>query len=223
MAKEKKSTASIVSDYRGVTIGTYCNQILPLARREDVDEVDKQVKIIAILNGLTEQEVLDLPLPTYTEYARATRFLSAPCDTGKAGRIGSKYTIGEWILRPETDWQKLTAAQFIDFQQLSKDLEANTIALLSVFLVPEGHKYNSGYDVAEVRQAIADHLSVQDAMEILGFFFGQLPELLRDSLASLESTAKRLKDKKKRATLLERVEAAKALLRSGAGSPTLTS
>lgn len=223
MAKDKKTPAAIVSDYRGVTVGTYVNGILPLARREDLSELDKQVGFIALLNKMTEQEVLDLPIVEYTEYARATSFLSAPVETNKAGRISDKYTLGDLVLVPLRDWQKMTAAQFIDFQTLSKDIEANSIALLSVFLVPEGRSYNSGYDIAEVRQAIADHLSVQDAMEILGFFFGQLPELLRDSLTSLEKDVKKLKDKTKKATLMERLAAAKALLRSGAGSRTLTS
>ena len=222
MAHASRTTTAL--GYKDITVGRYNADILPIIKEGDkLDPVDFQVHLIAALNGLTEKQVLDLPLAKYTELAMAAKFLETPCDTSAVGRLADRYTLGDVTLIPCKDYEAMTAAQFIDFQQLSKDLEANTIALLSVFLVPEGHKYNSGYDVAEVRQAIADHLSVQDAMEILGFFFGQLPELLRDSLASLESTAKRLKDKKKRATLLERVEAAKALLRSGAGSPTSTS
>ena len=222
MPREKK-TVSIVSDYRDVTVGKYQSDILPIIKKADqMDPLDLQVALIAALNNLTDVEVLNLPVPQYTEYALATKFLEKPVDASHAGRIASRYTLGEFTLVPVQDFEKMTAGQFIDFQQLSGD-EKNAISLLSVYLVPEGKKYNDGYDIREVQRAIADHLNVQDAFGILAFFLARSLKLQADSLSSSKGMIRGLKNRKARKELLKRVTKAEALLRNGDGSPTSTS
>ena len=224
MSKEKNRTVSIVSDYRDVTVGKYQSDILPIIKKADqMDPLDLQVALIAALNNLTDVEVLNLPVPQYTEYALATKFLEKPVDASHAGRIASRYTLGEFTLVPVQDFEKMTAGQFIDFQQLSGDVEKNAIALLSVYLVPEGKKYNDGYDIREVQRAIADHLNVQDAFGILAFFLARSLKLQADSLSSSKGMIRGLKNRKARKELLKRVTKAEALLRNGDGSPTSTS
>ena len=208
----------MVSSYRDLMIGRYVDEVLPLTAL-DLDALDLQVKLIALLSGLTEAEVLALPIADYTERAAAISFLTEPCDASRA-RIPARYTLGDLVLVPTTDYTKMTAGQFIDFQTLSKEPEKNTVPLLSVFLVPEGKAYGVGYDVAEVRRAIAERLSVQDALEALAFFFGRLPQLLRDSLTFSERAAKGLKDRRTRKEMLAKIAAVKASLSAGGGLQT---
>ena len=109
MQREKK-TVSIVSDYRDLTIGKYTTEILPLVKKAgDMEPLDLQVALIAALNGMTEQEVLNLPVPEYTQYALATKFLERPLDMGRKGRIASRYTLGDFVLIPVRDFEKMTA------------------------------------------------------------------------------------------------------------------
>lgn len=216
MAHASHTTTAL--GYKDITVGRYNADILPLIKEGDkLDPVDFQVRLIAALNGLTEKQVLDLPLAKYTELAMATKFLETPCDTSAVGRLADKYTLGDVTLIPCKDYEAMTAAQFIDFQQLSQDVEMNTVALLSVFLVPEGHKYNDGYDIRAVQGAIASYLSVQDAFEILGFFFLNAAKLWRSSLDSSLKIVRRLKNKAKRKALTRKIRTALDLLTSGDG------
>lgn len=216
MAHASRTTTAL--GYKDITVGRYNADILPLIKEGDkLDPVDFQVRLIAALNGLTEKQVLDLPLAKYTELAMATKFLETPCDTSAVGRLADRYTLGDVTLIPCKDYEAMTAAQFIDFQQLSQDVEMNTVALLSVFLVPEGHKYNDGYDIRAVQGAIAAYLSVQDAFEILGFFFLNAAKLWRSSLDSSLKIVRRLKNKAKRRALTRKIRTALDLLTSGDG------
>lgn len=218
MARKESHQQHIVSDYRDITIGRYTYDVIPVIKSaESLDPLDLQVSLIAALNGMTAQEVLNLPVPEYTQYALATKFLERPLDTSKAGRIADKYALGDLILLPVRDFEKMTAGQFIDFQQLSGDVEQNAVALLSVYLVPDGKHYNDGYDIRDVQRAIADHLSVQDAFEILGFFFAKSLLLQADSLSSSKRMIRGLRNRKVRRELRKKVEALEDLLRNGAG------
>lgn len=217
----RKDSTHIVSDYRDLTIGKYTTEILPLVKKAgDMEPLDLQVALIAALNGMTEQEVLNLPVPEYTQYALATKFLERPLDMGRKGRIASRYTLGDFVLIPVRDFEKMTAGQFIDFQQLCGDVEKNAVPLLSVYLVPAGKNYNDGYDIREVQRAIADNLSVQDSMEVLAFFLAKSLKLQADSLYSSRGLLKGIRNRKTRRELLKKIEETVTLLQSGDGSLT---
>ena len=64
----------IIDNYRNLPVGKWL-EILELSKDENVDELEQQVKTIAILTGLTEDEVLDLPIVEYRELASKTKFL----------------------------------------------------------------------------------------------------------------------------------------------------
>lgn len=216
MRKKDQSTHSIADSYKAISIGTYLDSILPVARDESIDPLDRQVELIASANGMTAQEVLGLGLEDYAHYAAALKFLEKPYEP-RAGRIASSFRIGAFNLVPLSSYDKMTAGQFIDFQTLSKDPEANIVALLSVFLVPDGHAYNDGYDIAEVQSAISSMLSVADAMDVMAFFLTRCAELSLSFLSYSEKAAKRMKDR----TMLKRIREAREILsRSGDGSQT---
>ena len=48
----------------------------------------------------------------------------------------------------------VTTAQYVDFINYSKT--SDIVKMLSVFMIPEGHKYNDGYDMLEVFEDIQD-------------------------------------------------------------------
>lgn len=213
MAK-KQSTLSIIDSYKALPLGKYVGEILPICRQEGLDDLIRQVRIIGVLTGLSERDVLALPIDEYTRCAAAVHFLEVPCDLGGGKRIADRYTLGDLVLIPTRDYRKLTAGQFIDFQSLSgMDQADSLVPFLSVILVPEGHTYMDGYDVDALREAIAAYLSVEDAMQITAFFFTRLAASLRDSLTFSERAAKRMKGKKKE-EVERNVKEARRLLRT---------
>ena len=165
----------------------------------------------------SEDEVLRLPLDTFTRYSSATRFLEAECPENLIPAVAKSYPVGGFVLVPVTDMREVTAAQYIDFQTFAPDADAHLVELLSVSLVPEGMTYNDGYDLADVQAAIREHLSVQDALALVADFFRRWLALTRATLNSLDKELKkadRIKDATKRAKLQAEIVMRKKQLRT---------
>lgn len=216
--------ADIIDNYADLPVGTYM-EIVRITRSE-LSDLDIQVKVIALLTGIPEEDVLDLPIETYKRYVAAASFLGTPCPEG---RMASSYKVGGFDLVP-TEMGKLTAAQYIDFQTLSPGGEAKTVELLSVFLVPRGKKYNNGYDIVEVQKAIRDNLSVRDVITIAAFFFRSYATSIVSSLTSCKRMLRRMKNPAMKADLKKQMDEAEAMLQrltdsltDGDGSRTSTS
>lgn len=164
--------------------------ILSITRNESLDELDKQIKVISILNDLTEDEVLDLPLPMYRDMVVASRFLAvAPKDVAKVVDV---VKVDQWELMAVKDVSKITTSQYVDFQTFAKDPERYMVEILSCFLIPKGCSYCKGYDIARVQEALRDNLSVADVLSLSAFFFGQYSDLMSNFLSSLIKQTKEL-------------------------------
>lgn len=160
-----------IDNYRDLPYGKY-EEIMRLCE-DEMNEVDRKVAILAVLTGKTEDEILHLPLPTFTEYSKKSRFLEHECPENLIPAVRRSYALGGFVLLPVTDIRKITAAQYIDFQTFSKEKEKRMVEMLSCFLVPRGMDYNEGYDVLEVHDAIRNELSVAELLALVAFFFGR--------------------------------------------------
>ena len=91
--------------------------------------------------------------------------------------------------------------------------------LLSCLLVPVGCRYNEGYDILEVQQALKDNLSVTDALSLSAFFLTKFKNLIKDSLNSCRQEVRTIKNKSRRRQMEERIKSLENLLEtSGDGS-----
>lgn len=208
----------IIDNYRDLTLGKY-EEILRICE-EEMPEVDRRVAIIAILSGLTEDEVLHLPLPTFTDYSARSHFIERPCPDNLIPGVARSYQIGGRVLLPVTDIRKITAAQYIDFQTFAQDREHKVVELLSCFLVPRGCDYNEGYDVVEIHDAIREEMSVAEAIALLAFFFKGWLVSTRRTLSSSARMVKKIKDEKARTELTMRIRDLLNSFPGGDGMPT---
>lgn len=202
----------MIDNYQSLPLGTYMkvNAVLD----SQADDIDKQVQIIAILGGLSVDEVLLLPLHDYTAMAAQTAFLREHC---KPTEIAEGWSFGN--LRPVLDFRKLNTAQYVDFQHYSKDFPRTLPQLLSVMLIPEGKSYNDGYDVLEVQKQV-EQIPFPDALGLSAFFFGRLLTLTEDSLTSWASEMRKTKDPKRMKEIAEKIREVETVLRSaGVGLP----
>ena len=206
----------IIDNYRKLPIGKY-NEIVKLCETE-MDEVDRKVSIVAILTGLTEDEVLALPITDFTECCAKAKFIDLPCPETLIPSVSKSYPVGGFNLVPVTDMRKVTTAQYIDFITFSKDKEHNIVEMLSCFLVPKGMDYNEGYDILDVHNAIKEEMSVAEVIALLAFFFGSWTRSINSTLSSSERMARRVKDKGKRQMMMERIAELRSTI-SGGGSP----
>lgn len=206
----------IIDNYRKLPIGKY-NEIVKLCETE-MDEVDRKVRIVGILTGLTDEEVLALPLTDFTECCAKAKFIDLPCPETLIPSVSKSYPVGGFNLVPVTDMRKVTTAQYIDFLSFSKDKEHNIVEMLSCFLVPKGMDYNEGYDILDVHNAIKEEMSVAEVLAVLAFFFGSWTRSLHSTLSYSERMARRVKDKEKRQMMMERIAELRSTI-SGGGSP----
>lgn len=206
----------IIDNYRKLPIGKY-NEIVKLCETE-MDEVDRKVRIVGILTGLTDDEVLALPLTDFTECCAKAKFIDLPCPETLIPSVSKSYPVGGFNLVPVTDMRKVTTAQYIDFLSFSKDKEHNIVEMLSCFLVPKGMDYNEGYDILDVHNAIKEEMSVAEVLALLAFFFGSWTRSIHSTLSSSERMARRVKDKEKRQMIMERIAELRSTI-SGGGSP----
>lgn len=208
----------IIDNYNRLTIGQYM-QIQEISKDENLEDIDKQVQIISILTGVDEDEILHLPITEYKELVVKSGFLNP--ENINYHQIAKKYILGKFELIPTRDFRKLETCQYIDFQTYAQDLDKYMVEFLSVILVPRGHRYNEGYDILEVQDAIRDDMSVSDGISLAGFFLTWCKRSIQDSLNYSKQEAMRIKDTTKREMILKKIREQETLLaKSGDGLPT---
>lgn len=208
----------IIDNYRDLPYGKY-EEIVRLCETEMTD-LDRKVAVISVLTGKTEDEVLRLPLDTFTRYSAATRFLEAECPENLIPAVSKTYPVGGFVLVPVTDMREVTAAQYIDFQTFAEDRDHKAVEMLSCFLIPRGCDYNDGYDVLDVHRAIRDEMSVATVLSLLAFFFKSWLQSTRDTLIYSRREARRIQDPEKRTKALAEIQARLDSLTDGDGWPT---
>ena len=206
----------IIDNYRDLPLGKY-EEIFRICG-EERDDVDRKVSIIAVLTGLTEDEVLRLPLTTFTDYSAKSRFIEEECPNTLIPAVARSYPYGGFNLVPTNDIRKITAAQFIDFQTFSADKQNKIPELLSCLLVPKGLEYNEGYDIMDVHAALREEMSVAEALALLAFFFKGWMRFLRSTLSSSAKEARRLKNPETRKEMTEKIQDLLRSMTAGVGS-----
>ena len=167
----------MIESFNDMPIATY-EELLAIDDDTSLEDTDRLVMRVATLLGKTEDEVNAMSATEFSLIVPRLAFLAHDIPERK---VVKSYKCGAFRLVPTKDIFKMTTAQFLDFQTFSK-MKDNMVAVLSVFLVPEGHKYSNGYETSEVRDAIRHHLCVSDAVALKAFFFSRLVASLRASL-----------------------------------------
>ena len=207
----------IIDSFNKLSIGKYA-EIQEITKNESLEEIDRMVAILSVLTGASEEDLLHLPIAEFTLLSAKAKFLTA--EGFQPGRIARKYKVGQWELIPVTDYRKLETCQYVDFKTYAGDMDNHMPELISVLLVPKGHRYNEGYDILELQQAIRENMSVTEAVTIVGFFMTWCRRLIGDFLHYSKEEAKKLPKGKKREKILEKIREQETLLETnGDGSP----
>ena len=183
----------IIDNYADLPVGTW-QEILLVNKDERRDDIDRQVATVALLSGLSEREVLNLPIAEYKEMAARAAFLNEPCADDGA-RVAKSYILGGKKYVLQDDFRKITTAQYIDYQTFIQMGDGAVVDILSVFLVPDGMTYGDGYDLDEAKNAIRTDISVKTAVDIGAFFLTQYVAFLTRSLRFSGTMARKAKMK----------------------------
>lgn len=111
---------------------------------------EEEERLIAIAELLLGDEVTELSISEFNEAVKTLSFLSEECPNKVPPKNlevnGRKYFVDCLLGR-------ISTTQYVDFTNHLKS-GANVATVLSVFIIPEGHKYNDGYDMLEVIEDI---------------------------------------------------------------------
>lgn len=171
----------MIDSYDKLTLGKFLE-----LRQMDItgmEEIDIQVNIIAILNDMDEEDVINLPLPEYQKLAKQSVFLtSQPTPQNKLPKIlklnGKEYNV-------VTDVKNMTAGQYIDYQTyISYKEEKYLPHILSCIIIPKGEKYGQT-DIMTTIKTIEEYLPISVAVSLSAFFLNRWQSLTKATLTYL--------------------------------------
>lgn len=172
----------------------------------DIPENYKESNLIAVLTGEEEDTIASLPAMSFQKLVNKLKFL---LDPPKKTKHKKNYTVNGHKYILQGDLTKITTAQYIDYMSYTKEDMTNLSKLTSVFLIPEGHNYNDGYEMCEVQRDVED-MPFLDVQAICFFMQTQLALYMIATADSLE------RDLKKQGKSKKEIEAQTASLRSTA-------
>ena len=173
------------------------------------DEDTKTLTIAGILAGKTFKEMLNLPLEETQRLIANTAFLYTEPTKKK---LSSVYTLNGTKYNILKKAEKMTTAQFIDYQAIARDSYNRVSEFLAIFFIPEGHEYNDGtYDKQQVIDDISNYLSTEEALGIADFFIGRFVKLMKRTLLLLEAKMAVLKLGRKDKTKMMAAETEKMI------------
>lgn len=143
---------------------------LEIFNDESLSDLDKNIEILAIYADTTVDSILKLRPDVVEEYfAEMSNSISSykPSNSKRPKKI----KINDKVYTINYNIGKLNMAQYIDFQQIivKKNYLENLPALLSIFIIPKGHKYNDDYDIIELRNILENNITLDEALSIIFF------------------------------------------------------
>lgn len=143
---------------------------LEIFNDESLSDLDKNIEILAIYADTTVDSILKLRPDVVEEYfADMSNSISSykPSNSKRPKKI----KINDQVYTINYNIGKLNMAQYIDFQQIivKKNYLENLPALLSIFIIPKGHKYNDDYDIIELRNILENNITLDEALSIIFF------------------------------------------------------
>lgn len=169
----------MIKSYDEMSVGIFY-EVKEILMDNTITEFEKKVRLLSILNDTTDDVIMDKPLTEVGKMAEEMGFLAVPPQKvvvpSQIVLNGKKYNI-------QYDIKNITTSQYIDFQTFIKDYEKYMVELASIVVIPEGKKYNDGYDIIEVQNDIRDYMSIVQLSSIC-FFFVKMYQGLMESLTS---------------------------------------
>lgn len=179
---------------------------------QNILSVEDEYTTFNLLDYLYGIDSSNMPVVELSKYTNALSFLDNT-EAYKTIQLEDKYTINGTTYTGFLDLTKVTVAQFIDYQNYIKETPIKFEKVLSVFIIPEGHIYNDGYDLQQAQQDMLELPFV--VVQKVAFFLGkQLQTFVSLFLCYLKMEMKKMKgiDKKKKKLLIDNLDKTNLLL-----------
>lgn len=179
-----------------------------LVNLEKIEDTEYAIEILSILSDMEPDELLDMPLDKFSALMGQTKFIYGNVEKPDYKKLGKVITVNGKDYKFVKSARELTAGQYIDYKAyISRDDFLGMLPyILTVFLIPDGHKYNNGYDIVELAQEFDEHMSLPIALTVSDFFLHQSMMSIRSSVTYLRWRMKRMIRKEKNQEMKEKME-----------------
>ena len=134
-------------------------QIMPIITNPDKDwtELDKEVKLLCIITGMTEQQIDSLSIEDLKELRKELTFLDEPIE----GKPVDFIVINGRRYRMNYDIKNMPAARYIESKVFSKDTVANLHKIAASMVIPQkkqwfGKWVDDKYDASKHEEYSSD-------------------------------------------------------------------
>jgi hypothetical protein len=141
---------------------------------KDATDLDLEVKLVGIVNNMTEMQIDSLPLNEYKELSKTIAFLNEPIEGTPKKHIrisnSKRYKINY-------DVSKMPFARYIESKVFSEDLYGNLHKLAATMVIPQKRKFgiwfDEKYDASKHQEYSDDMLNAKfvDVYHSLVFFY----------------------------------------------------
>lgn len=143
-------------------------QLEKINRENYEDAILYSAEIVKVIFDIDNP--MDLSPQDFTKYIDDLSFINTPIPEVK---ICNSYNINGTKYNFRGNIFEISMAQLMDVRSFTTKSEVDYAEVLSVFLIPDEHKYNDGYDMEKTLDDI-DSLPITDVLKLYNFFSASL-------------------------------------------------
>lgn len=129
---------------------------------------DYPFDLLAIFENKSVEEILNQPIDYTLKCAAAlNKFVE---NKPNPGMVKTRYELNGKVYKLSLNPADINTAQYFDFVNAPKEIPENLAQILSIFMIPEGKIYNTGYDLESAVYDIDNFMNVQEALGVSNFF-----------------------------------------------------
>lgn len=214
----------MIKSYEELSISKY-RELIGI-EKVDGEDTEYGIQILSVLSDMEPDELLEMPLEDFSKLMANTKFLYKEIERKGYKELKNKIEISGETYQVVKNARDLCAGQYIDYKAyVSRENFLEMLPyILTVFLIPEGHKYNNGYDIVELANKFDKEVDILTALSISDFFLHQSKMSMMSSITYLKWKMKKMMKKEQKteikeqiAACLEQLESLRSLLKISDG------
>ena len=188
---------------------SHYKRLFEIIRKDWENELDMNLAMVSVLSDIPIEDITNMEVNKLQEFINNLKFIETPY---KPKTPETTYNIGNKEYKVFFNVNKMTASQYIDFQNFYKQYDDFMPNLAACFLLPNGKKYGEDYDPIDETEFLNTHLTIDIFSDIM-FFFVNLLQV--STLSTLHSSEREMKKRlRKTRDKLERRKLLKSLIQT---------